>query len=100
MDLVVLGTSNCIISDSFVEWICPRTGVNLHNLSLGACTSSLGLYMLDEVPPSTHGLALIDFGLIDGWGVNVWGGTVWTKHVENNFKTIVIRLRSLNYTPV
>jgi SAM-dependent methyltransferase len=99
MDLLVLGTSNCVISDSFVDSIRPRTGITLRNLSLGACTSSLGLYMLSEVPPVSRGVALIDYGLIDGWALSVWGA-LFGAQLERNLKTLMMRLRSLGYTPL
>jgi hypothetical protein len=99
IDLVVLGTSNCIGQNSFVHQIRPRVEVRLHNLSIGACTSTLGLYQAARIAPTTCGLALVGFALNDGWAYYELG-SLWRKEVEDNFRTTISLLRSLNYTPI
>ena len=101
MDAAVLGTSNCIGPDSFVERLCTKTRVRLQNLSIGACSSNLGLYQLSEINPTTRGIGFIDYSINDsdaGW--NLWGESDAGGIIARNIRTIANHLRSKDYLPV
>jgi glycosyltransferase involved in cell wall biosynthesis len=100
-DLVVLGTSNCVGPNSFIEKVAARTGARVRNLSVGACSSGCGVYQLDKVEAVRNGVALIDFAINDndaGW--NLWGSQRAPGIVEANITTMVARLRALNFLPI
>ena len=101
VDVLVLGTSSCIGPTSFVEKIHTEIDVKLINLSIGACSSTLGLYQLHKVYPVQRGIALIDFAINDpnvGW--HLWGAQNAPHIIEETLKTIVARLRSMNFLPI
>jgi hypothetical protein len=101
MQMVVLGTSNCIGPDSFVEQLCAQTSIKLRNLSIGACSSNLGLYQLNEIRPTVRGIGVIDFAINDSdTGLNLWGASNAGKIISDNIRTIAIHLRSNDYLPV
>jgi glycosyltransferase involved in cell wall biosynthesis len=100
-NVLVLGTSNCVGPNSFVEKLAAKLGVTLANLSVGACTSTLGLYQLDKVQPIQRGVAFIDFAINDshvGW--HLWEEKSAPHIVAETIRTIVARLRSMNYLPI
>ena len=75
--------------------------MKLINLSIGACSSTLGLYQLLKVYPVQRGIALIDFAINDpnvGW--HLWGAQNAPRIIEETIKTIVARLRSMNFLPI
>ena len=101
MDVLVLGTSNCIGPTSFVEKIGTKIGVKLTNLSVGACSSTLALYQLDKVRPVRRGVAFLDFAINDndvGW--NLWEERNAPRIIADTIRTIVVRLRSMNFLPI
>jgi hypothetical protein len=101
MDVLVLGNSNCVGPTSFVEKIDAKLGVKLTNLSVGACSSTLGLYQLDKVQPVQRGVAFIDFAINDsntGW--NLWNERHASRIIEDTIRTIGARLRSMNFLPI
>jgi hypothetical protein len=101
MDVLVLGTSNCIGPNSLVEKIDAKSGMKLTNLSVGACSSTLGLYQLDKVQPVQRGIAFIDFAINDpdaGW--NLWNERHASRIIEDTIRTIGARLRSMNFLPI
>jgi len=101
MEVLVLGTSNCIGPASYAEKTGARLGVSLTNLSVGACSSTLGLYQLHKVQKVRRGVAFIDFAINDndtGW--NLWGKQHAPRSIADNIRTIVARLRSMNFLPI
>jgi hypothetical protein len=100
MELVILGTSNCIVPDSFVAEICRRSQIEVRNFSLGACTSNLGLYASTMIDPTERGVALIDYALNDGYAAHIWGEARWRPFASRNIRTAGSRLRSKNYLPI
>jgi hypothetical protein len=100
MEIFVLGTSNCLGPHSVVTKMMDA-GLRVRNLSLGACTSTMGLYLLDQIPKVDRGIALIDYSINDadaGW--NLWGTARAPHIVGGNIRTIASRLSAMNYIPV
>ncbi len=101
MEVLALGSSNCIGPTSFTEMTGRKLGVKLTNLSLGACSSTVGLYQLQGLRPARRGVAFIDFAINDNdTGYNLWGTEKAPQYVADNIRTIVTRLRSSNYLPI
>lgn len=101
INLLVLGTSNCIGLTSFVKKTTNILGAPLTNLSVGGCSSTLGLYQIDKVNPVQRGIALIDFAINDNdaaW--TLWGGDIGKSIIKDNLRTIISRLRSNNFFPL
>jgi glycosyltransferase involved in cell wall biosynthesis len=100
-DMAVLGTSNCVGSNSFVEKTAARTGARIHNLSVGACSSGCGIYQLDKVRPVRRGVAFIDFAINDNdTGSNLWSSECAPEIIAGNIRTMAARLRAMNYLPI
>jgi len=101
MDLLVLGTSNCIGPDSYAAKLGRKLGASFANFSVGASSSTLGLYQLHKVQPAQLGIALIDFAINDGHtGWYLWGQENAPNYIADNIRTIVARLRSMNFLPI
>src|SRR5689334_2135495 len=101
MQMVALGTSNCIGADSFVEQLRAQANITLQNLSVGACSSNLGLYQLKEIRRAMRGIGVIDFAINDSdAGLNLWGTSRGGKIISDNISTIASHLRSNDYLPI
>ena len=101
IEMLVLGSSNCIGGASYVEKTCAKLHGRLTNLSVGACSSTLGLYQLHKIEPVCRGLAFIDFAINDNdaaW--NLWGKYSAQSTIAENIRTVAARLRSLKYFPI
>lgn len=101
LQVVVLGSSNCIGPASFVEKLGTKIGTKPINLSVGACSSTLGLYQLDKIPPVERGVAFIDFSINDpdvGW--NLWKESDGASIIADNIRTIIARLRAMKFFPI
>jgi hypothetical protein len=100
-DVVILGTSNCIGPRSFVNKLAGTKETVVRNLSVGASSSTAGLYMLDLVPPTGRGLSLLDYAINDNDAAhNLWGETNGRQVIAANLRTLSNRLRSLGYFPI
>jgi hypothetical protein len=101
VDLVVLGTSNCVGPDSFLNFVKGGTEIRLSNLSLGASSSSVGLYFSGLIPPTKRGFALLDYSINDNdFGYNLWGEARASSVIGRNLRTLLNHLRSANYLPI
>jgi hypothetical protein len=101
IEMLVLGSSNFIGGGSYVEKTCAKLHGRLTNLSVGACSSTLGLYQLHKIEPVCGGLAFIDFAINDNdaaW--NLWGKYNAQSTIAENIGTVAARLRSLKYFPI
>jgi hypothetical protein len=100
-DVVVLGTSNCIGPLSFVTKIAGMKEVLVRNLAVGASSSTTGLYMLDQIPPTKGGLGILDYWINDNDAAyNLWGETNARQVIAANLRTLGNRLRALGYLPI
>src|SRR5437588_11480128 len=101
MEMIALGTSNCIGPDSFVERLCASPKIRLQNLSIGACSSNVGLYQLREIAPTNRGIGFIDYSTNDSdAGQNLWGALSASGIITANIRTIANHLRSNGYLPI
>jgi hypothetical protein len=101
IEMLVLGTSNCVGPSSFIEKAGAKSAVHVRNLSLGASSSMLGVYELHNVEPVRRGVAFIDYAINDNdvaW--NLWGRESGAHIVTTNIGTIAARLRSMHFLPI
>ena len=99
--VVVLGTSNCIGPRSFVYKLAGSKEAVVRNLSVGASSSTAGLYMLDLVAPTTSGLGILDYAINDSDAAhNLWGEKESRHVIAANVRTISYRLRARGYFPI
>jgi len=101
VEILALGSSNCVGPNSFIGKAAAALGARIQNLSIGACSSTLGVYQLDKVQPVQRGVAFVDFAINDDdAGLNLWGRQNAPRTIAHNIRTIAARLRSLNYFPI
>lgn len=101
LDMAVLGTSNCVGSNSFVEKAGAKAGARVRNLSVGACSSGCGVYQLDKVKPVRRGVAFIDFAINDhATAMDLWGRERARHIIAANLGTMAARLRGMNFLPI
>jgi hypothetical protein len=101
MQVLVLGTSNSIGAASYAEKAAAKLGAKITNLSVGASSSTLGLYQLHKIAPVRRGVAFIDFAINDndaGW--NLWGLQNAPRIISDNIRTMVARLKSTHFVPI
>jgi hypothetical protein len=63
--ITILGTSNCIVHGSFVGCLRPLLTEDLRNLSIGASSSSVGMYFLDDCRFKPDDTVVIDYVIND-----------------------------------
>ena len=101
IEILALGTSNCVGPDSFVAKMSDLFGLPVRNLSMGASSSTLGLYLLDQISRVARGIAFIDYSVNDvhaSW--NLWGTANAPGIIESNIRSIASTLSAKNYLPV
>lgn len=102
-DFAILGTSNGIGPSSFVSKITDaRPGTKVQNLSVGACSSAVGLYMLDLLRPGARdGLALLDYAINDSDAAyHLWGEANAADVIGRHLPNIVGHARGQGYLPI
>ena len=101
LQMLAIGSSNCIGPSSFIEKAGSILGTRVQNLSIGACSSTLGLYQLDKIEPVRRGVAFIDFAINDNdTGLNLWGREDADRVIADNIRTVAARLQALNFLPI
>jgi hypothetical protein len=98
MDVLVLGTSNCLISESFIKYFQSYSGFQIENRSIGASSSSVGLYILETVDLKKFAFAILDYEINDN---GVIGQNIKSiDDIKENIRSIVAITRSLGATPI
>ncbi|MDJ0390422.1 SGNH/GDSL hydrolase family protein [Roseomonas sp. E05] len=98
MDVLVLGTSNCIISDSFIKYFEKFAGYRIENRSIGASSNSVGLYILETLKDRKFDFAILDYEIND---TGVLGrGLKTADDIRENIRSIVAITRSMGCTPI
>ena len=101
LQVLAIGSSNCIGPNSFIGKAAAILGTPVQNLSIGACSSTLGLYQLDKIEPVGRGVAFIDFAINDGdTALNLWSREDARRIIADNIKALVSRLHALNFFPI
>jgi glycosyltransferase involved in cell wall biosynthesis len=101
LQVLAIGSSNCIGPNSFIEKAGTIVGTRVQNLSIGACSSTLGLYQLDKIGPVRRGVAFIDFAINDNdTASNLWNREDADRVITDNILTITARLQALNFLPI
>ncbi len=101
LEILAVGSSNCIGPNSFIEKAGAVLGTRVQNLSIGACTSTLGLYQLEKIKPVRRGVAFIDSAINDNdAALNLWGREDAGRIIADNIGTIAARLQTLNFLPI
>ena len=100
LQLAILGTSNCVGPTSFVGRIRPKADCAVRNLSLGACTSSLGLYAVGGLERADQGVALLDYADNDGHSVSSLATPERISTIESNIRSLAASLRGRGYLPI
>jgi hypothetical protein len=100
-DVAVVGASNCIGPTSFVSKLRDVPGTSVHNRSVGASSSRSALYLIDGLPRTRRGVALIDFAINDNdVAYNLWGKANAAREVSGQLRDLTTKLVSLNYFPI
>jgi hypothetical protein len=75
--------------------------VPVRNFSIGASSSALSLYLLDQLAPAGRGIAFIDYAINDGdFAWNLWGPANARRIIGDNIRTLASRLNAMSYIPV
>jgi hypothetical protein len=98
MDVLVLGTSNCLISESFIKHFQKFSGLQIDNRSIGASSSSVGLYILETMEQKNFQFAILDYEINDS---GVVGHNIKSiDDIRENIRSIVAITRSYGATPI
>lgn len=100
MTACFFGTSNFVLKDGVVKAFREASGATVLNRSIGGCTSAVGGYLLDPLPPSDSGrdLLFIDYQINDHQGVAK--GIVTPAQLAWNFRNLIVSARRAGYVPV
>ncbi len=98
MAIVVLGTSNGIVQNSFVDRMRACTDEPVLNLSVGASTSMTGLFLLGRHRLQRDDIAILDY-LINDAG-SIWHGMRTEADIRLYLSSIIAHVRRCGAVPV